>query len=205
MRTSRISLGFFNAPALCLLWLTKHAEVSAQLSAPGVVTGVYGGSVNVSCQYDLKFREYTKYWCKGQVYEFCEIVVKTPRSRPNARSFIVDDKEAGVFTVTMTSLNKSDGGMYWCVIARKGKNNYAGVQLRLSKAVFFPTVITTTTITTPLPTHEENSSWVTLRWILFILMLCCVVATHIITWRIKTTRRAQPHQQLQNQNSNIYE
>ncbi|KAM6981995.1 CMRF35-like molecule 3 [Tautogolabrus adspersus] len=212
MRTSRTILGVFNAPVLCFLWLTKHAVDSAGLSAPDVVSGVYGGSVTVSCQYDQRFRNYTKYWCKGLVYEQCKIVVKTPKNRYSDRSSIADDKEAGVFTVTMTSLSESDEGMYWCVISRFGRNTHAGVRLQLSN-----TVISTTTIKPPLMTHEGISWWAALRWILFILMLCCVVTTHIITWRIKTAEKTRlnqviftvdgpnPKPQLQNQNSNIYE
>ncbi|XP_044067275.1 CMRF35-like molecule 3 [Siniperca chuatsi] len=131
---------FFNAPVLCLFWLTKHAVDLVQLSAPEVVTATYGGSVTVSCQYDHQFREYTKYWCKGPKYELCTIVVKTPRNRYRGRSSIADDKEAGVFTVTMTSLRESDEDTYWCVIARIGWNVYTGVRLCVSH-----TVITTTT------------------------------------------------------------
>ncbi|XP_074537998.1 CMRF35-like molecule 1 [Halichoeres trimaculatus] len=204
MRTSRIRPGFFIAPVLCLLWLTEHSVDSAQLSAPERVTGAYGGSVIIPCQYDQKFREYTKYWCKGLVYELCKIVVKTPRDRNgDNRSSIVDNKEAGVFTVTMTSLNKSDEGMYWCVISRHGKNNRKGVRLKLSDTA---TATTTTEISTPFITHAETSWWRTLRWILFSLMLCCAVAAHIITWRMKTMRKTSPHHQLQHQNSqNIYD
>uniref|UniRef100_A0A3B5B9Z1 Immunoglobulin V-set domain-containing protein n=1 Tax=Stegastes partitus TaxID=144197 RepID=A0A3B5B9Z1_9TELE len=110
---------------LCFLWLTKHTVDSAQLSAPEVVTGTYNGSVTISCQYSLQFKEYTKYWCKGQVYELCTIIVKTPKVRQNDRSSIVDDKEAGVFTVTMTLLQKTDEDMYWCVIARHGRNIFS--------------------------------------------------------------------------------
>lgn len=122
----------FAAPVLCLFWQTKNGVDSVKLSAPEVVTAAYGGSVTVSCQYDHQFREHTKYWCKGKIYELCEIVVKTPRNRPSDRSSIADDKEAGVFTVNMTSLRESDEDMYWCVIARHGINVYTGVRLRLS-------------------------------------------------------------------------
>ncbi|XP_068453680.1 CMRF35-like molecule 3 [Clinocottus analis] len=151
------------------------------MSAPEAVTGAYGGSVTVACQYDRQFSDYSKYWCKGQIYELCEILVKSPRRRPKDRSSIVDDKEAGVFTVTMTSLRASDADKYWCVIARSGRNVYAGVKLCVSH-----TVITTTTATTT-TTHLEQeviSWWATLRWILFVLMLCCLVTTHIAVWRI---------------------
>ncbi|XP_045912304.1 CMRF35-like molecule 1 [Micropterus dolomieu] len=194
MKTSGI---FFIAPLLCLFWLTKHAVDSAQLSAPGVVTAAYGGSVTVSCQYDHQFREYTKYWCKGRIYELCTIVVKTPKNRHSDRSSIADDKEAGVITVTMTSVRESDQDMYWCVIATPGRNVYTGVRLRVSH-----TVITTTPANSS--PQDEILWWATLRWILFILMLCCLVSTHIIVWRIKTARKRWPQRQFQHQNSNIY-
>uniref|UniRef100_A0A3P8TZ66 Immunoglobulin V-set domain-containing protein n=1 Tax=Amphiprion percula TaxID=161767 RepID=A0A3P8TZ66_AMPPE len=112
--------------------LHTHKLVSAQLSAPDVVTGTYNGSVTISCQYDLQFKENTKYWCKGSVYELCAIVVKTPKNRFNDRSSIVDDQEAGVFTVTMTSLRKPDEDRYWCVIARSGRNIFRRVKLLIS-------------------------------------------------------------------------
>ncbi|XP_029292163.1 CMRF35-like molecule 3 [Cottoperca gobio] len=191
MKTSGISLGFFNASVLCLFWLTKHAVDSVQLSAPEVVTGAYGGSVTVRCQYDQKFRQYTKYWCRGPIYELCDIVVKTPRRQLSERSSIADDKKKGVFTVTMTSLREGDEDMYWCVIARSGRNVYSGVRLSVSH-----TVITTTTAANPSPILEQDeiSWWATLRWILFILMLCCLVSTHIAVWRIKAARKIQPQQ-----------
>lgn len=117
----------FAAPVICLIWLMEHTVDSVQLSAPARVTAEDGGSVTVSCQYDRRFKENTKYWCKGRVYELCKIVVKTPKNRPNKRSFIADN--AGFFNVTMTSLRKSDEGKYWCVIARSGRNVYTGVTL----------------------------------------------------------------------------
>lgn len=36
-----------------------------------------------------------------------------------------------------------------------------------------------------------TSWWAILRWILFILMLCCLVSTHIIAWRIKTAIKCE--------------
>ncbi|XP_042347229.1 CMRF35-like molecule 1 isoform X2 [Plectropomus leopardus] len=200
MRTSGISLTFFSAPVFCLFWLTKHAVDSAQLSAPDVVTGVYGGSVTIRCQYNQQFREYEKYWCKGQIYEWCKVVVRTPRMKYSDRSSIEDDKEAGVFTVTMTSLTESDKDMYWCVISRQGRNVYTGVRLRLSHAV----MTTTATTTANILEQDGISWWATLRWILFIFMLFCLVSTHVIVWRINATRKIQLQQEFQHQNSNIY-
>lgn len=105
---------------------------SVNLSAPEEVVGTYGGSVKVTCHYNLRFKNHTKYWCKGRVYELCHIVVKTPRNRWSVRSSIADDQTAGVFTITTTLLRDSDDDVYWCVIARSGKNVNTRVRLRIS-------------------------------------------------------------------------
>ncbi|CAN9516002.1 unnamed protein product [Ophioblennius macclurei] len=180
------------ALVVCFLWLTKQTVGSARLSAPSEVTGTYGGSVTVSCRYELRFRDNTKYWCRGQVYELCAIVVKTSWGQRIDRNSIVDDKESGVFTVTMTSLQESDKDMYWCVISRPGRNVFAGVRLHLSHAV---TPITTTQINSLLE-QDEVGWWAVLRWLLFISMLGCLAVTHIAERRIKAARKMQLQQQL---------
>ncbi|MEQ2292780.1 hypothetical protein AMECASPLE_026364 [Ameca splendens] len=123
----------FAVPLLCLLLLMKDKVDSVDLLAPEKVTATHSGLVKVSCQYDLQFKENTKYWCKGPVYELCTVVVKTLKTRPSKRCFIADDWEAGVFTVTMTSLRESDEDKYWCVISRSGRNVYKGVRLLITQ------------------------------------------------------------------------
>lgn len=122
----------FAAPVFYLLFLLQHAVDCIDLSAPKEVVGTYGGSVKVTCQYNLRFKNYTKYWCKGRSYDFCRIVVKTPRNRWSDRSSIADDRTAGAFTITTTVLRDSDDDVYWCVIATSGKNVNARVRLRIS-------------------------------------------------------------------------
>lgn len=117
----------FPAPLLCLLCLIKMN--SAQLSAPEVVGALSGGPVTITCKYDLKFRDYTKYWCKGPMFNRCAIVVETPNGRSSDRSSITDDKNAGVITVRINSFSKSDEGMYWCGISRSGRDIHTGVWL----------------------------------------------------------------------------
>ncbi|KAM3617730.1 uncharacterized protein V6R79_010331 [Siganus canaliculatus] len=203
MRTSGILLHLFYAPGLCLLWITKHAVGTVQLSGPAEVIGANGGSVTVSCKYNQRFRDYTKYWCKGVIYDLCTIVVKTPKNRPNDRSFIVDDKVAGVFTVTMTGLTKSDDDKYWCVISRHGKNTYTGVRLRVSDTVITTTIPTTSS---PPPTEGEACTWwVPLRWIIFILLLCCLATVHIVVWRMRSTKKISLRQQPHYENTNVYD
>lgn len=119
----------FAVPALCLLLLIRDKVDSVDLWAPDEVTATRRGLVKVECQYNLRFKENTKYWCKGPIYELCKIVVKTPRNRSSERFFIADDREAGVFTITMTSLIERDEDMYWCVISRSGRNVFKGVRV----------------------------------------------------------------------------
>ncbi|XP_041861094.1 CMRF35-like molecule 7 [Melanotaenia boesemani] len=186
MKTARIFVSLFNALVLSLLLLPEHNVTSAQLSAPDEVTGPLSGSVTISCQYDLKFQENTKYWCKGPIYDFCKIVVKTPRNRPNSRSSIVDTG-AGVFTVTMTLLTESDEDTYWCVIARGRRNVHKGVKLFISKTVTIPSSTTESNLLLKVA-ELERDWWAILRWILFFIMLGCLASTHIAVWWIKAAR-----------------
>ncbi|KAF7667444.1 hypothetical protein LDENG_00060420 [Lucifuga dentata] len=193
MQAPGMFAGVFNAPVICLLWLMEHSVDSAQLSAPAMVTAEDGGSATVSCRYDHQLMQNTKYWCKGQVYELCKIMVKTPKNRGNDRSFIADDKVAGIFTVTMTSIRKSDEGKYWCVVARPGRNIYTGVTFLVSVTEVTPT--NTSTDSTLLMEQDEISWWVILRWILFIVISgleaqfcsaasCCCQRPAKLTYRI---------------------
>ncbi|XP_034028820.1 CMRF35-like molecule 1 [Thalassophryne amazonica] len=189
-----ISVSFLNVPVLLVFWLMSHTVDLLQLSAPAVVTAPEGGSVTVNCQYGHQYREHTKYWCRGPIYKLCHIVVKTPRNCHSDRSSIVDDKRAMVFSVTMTSLRHSDEDKYWCVIARQGINVYTGVRLLVSSTVKTPPPSTAT------PEYDEISYWATLRWILFILLLCCFVLTNLVLWRINTAQRAWRHKPSEHNN-----
>ncbi|XP_060930109.1 major facilitator superfamily domain-containing protein 4B-like [Limanda limanda] len=183
MRVTGGSAGFLNATVLFLIWLTKQSVGSGLLSAPEVVTAANGGSVTVACQYDPKYKGYTKYWCRGAVYSRCSIEATTVWD--GGRSFIADNKEAGVFTVTMTSLRYRDEDVYWCAIKQFGRDIGVPVQLNVSHTV---TVVTPTTPTMTL-NHDEIGWWATLRWILFISMLGCLISTHIAVWRIQTAKK----------------
>ncbi|KAF6721216.1 CMRF35-like molecule 7 [Oryzias melastigma] len=188
MRTLRMLVHIFKAFLLSVLWLNKQRVGSIQLSAPEEVTGARSGSLTVSCQYDLEFKDNPKYWCKGSIYELCRIVVRTPKRKSTNRTFIVDDNRAGVFNVTMSLLRKQDEDTYWCVISRSGRNVFKRVALRISDVG--ETTPSTTTESNSIQIidkeQEENSWWMTLRWILFFAMLTCLASTHFIVWRIKT-------------------
>ncbi|XP_061908023.1 CMRF35-like molecule 3 isoform X2 [Entelurus aequoreus] len=73
MTTSGGTFGFFTV-LLAILWLPKHSADPVHLRAPRIINAEYGGSVAVSCQYDPQYRGYTKYWCRGPVYELYEVM-----------------------------------------------------------------------------------------------------------------------------------
>ncbi|XP_061530551.1 CMRF35-like molecule 3 [Phycodurus eques] len=188
MGTSVSLFSFFKVPLLFILWLPKHSADPDQLKAPRLIRAANGGSLTVSCWYDSQFRDNSKYWCRGAVYEFCKIVVKTPKQRNHNRWSIADDKEAGAFIVTMTSVRQSDGDKYWCVVARPGRNIVAGVKLIVSNKVIAPTS------TMPENSSESNEQdktrwWEPLRWIIFSSMLFSLVSAHGAVWRIKAAHK----------------
>ncbi|KAK5613158.1 hypothetical protein CRENBAI_000494 [Crenichthys baileyi] len=62
--------------------------------------------------------------------------------------------EAGVFTVTMTSLKESDEDKYWCVISRSGRNVYKGVRLVITQKATTPTTTKNSYLA-----QKERSLW----------------------------------------------
>ncbi|PWA31642.1 hypothetical protein CCH79_00006563, partial [Gambusia affinis] len=164
----------------------KNKVDSADLLAPEEVTASPGGLVKIACQYDLQFKERPKYWCKGSIYELCSILVKTTRKTQRDRFFIADDREAGIFTVTMTSLMESDEDKYWCVISRSGRNVYKSVRLVITQ-----TATTPSTTKSSFLTQQETSLWASLRWFLFLVTLGCLAMTHVVVWRMEASRNPE--------------
>ncbi|XP_077371374.1 CMRF35-like molecule 7 isoform X2 [Festucalex cinctus] len=190
-----------SSPLLFIFWLPKHSADPDQLKAPKVVRAAYGESLIVPCHYDPQFRNSTKYWCRGPIYELCKIIAKTPKQRKNDRCSIADDKEAGVVTVTMTALRRRDADMYWCVVARPGRNIFTGVKIIVSNAVISPTSAV------PETTSETNKDktrwWEALRWIIFLSLVFSVVVVHIVAWKLKAARKVW-HRNVSEKTANIY-
>ncbi|XP_023184522.1 CMRF35-like molecule 3 [Xiphophorus maculatus] len=186
MRTSACSASNICVPVLCLLLLMKNKVDSVDLLAPEEVMAAPGGLVEIACQYDLQFKERPKYWCKGSIYELCRILVRTTRKTQHDRCSITDDREAGVFTVTMTSLMESDEDKYWCVISRSGRNVYKSVRLVITQ-----TATTSTTTKSSFLAQQETSLWASLRWFLFLVTLGCLAMTHVVVWRMEASRNPE--------------
>ncbi|KAL3996100.1 peptidyl-prolyl cis-trans isomerase FKBP5-like protein [Sarotherodon galilaeus] len=100
-------------------------------SAVGVidVTGYVGREVNVSCAYDEGYEFYEKYLCKNDCGSD-DVLITTSNSSKN-KYRIHDDKTARIFTTTITDLQSTDAGKYWCGVTRSGKDIYTEVELKL--------------------------------------------------------------------------
>lgn len=173
---------------LNVVFLTWERTDSAQLSAPSLVEAEEDGLVKISCNYSPRYRDYTKYWCRGPIYELCKIVVKTSGPRVMDRSSITEDKDSGVFTVIINSFKQNDQDKYWCVIAKSGRNIFTGINLCISKPrVLHVTEEASTAISTvTLTGKKETCLWDILRWIIFILLLGCFMTIHY--WRTISLR-----------------
>ncbi|XP_039082324.1 CMRF35-like molecule 1 isoform X2 [Hyaena hyaena] len=118
---------------------------SSEISGPGVVSGLVGGSLTVQCRYVQKWQSHKKWWCRGAEWNSCRILVKTNGSEQEAQwknVSIKDNQKNYTFTVTMVKLTKSDADTYWCGIEKYGTDHGAKVKVTINPA---PTTVSTTT------------------------------------------------------------
>uniref|UniRef100_A0A8C0GYP9 Immunoglobulin V-set domain-containing protein n=1 Tax=Chelonoidis abingdonii TaxID=106734 RepID=A0A8C0GYP9_CHEAB len=96
-----------------------HGLAALELTGPGAVSGLWGGSVSVPCQYHERYQETPKYWCSGIIWQSCSKVVETTGSEAEVKRDTVsirDNHTLYMFTVTMENLTLGDTGIYWCGI-----------------------------------------------------------------------------------------
>ncbi|XP_072886348.1 polymeric immunoglobulin receptor-like [Hemitrygon akajei] len=94
---------------------------STALTGPEQVRGVVGESVTLECQYDQKYKDYVKKWCRRDPDVGCKDLVSTEKPQ-NGRVSMTDNKTQGIFSVTMDNLKNSDEGLYQCMIQKANEN-----------------------------------------------------------------------------------
>nr|XP_035934915.1 CMRF35-like molecule 8 isoform X3 [Halichoerus grypus] len=92
----------------------------SSLSGPTSVTGTVGGSLSVECQYEEKYREVAKYWCKSPCVWSTVKAKEADREVRSGRVSIRDHPANLTFTVTLESLTEDDAGTYRCGIDTSG-------------------------------------------------------------------------------------
>ncbi|XP_016114719.1 CMRF35-like molecule 6 isoform X1 [Sinocyclocheilus grahami] len=112
------------------------------------IHGYSGKGVTITCSHGLASTN-IKYFCR-EPCEDKDVLVKSDQS-PRGR-YTLKDHGAGTFTVSITDLQESDSGIYWCAVDRSVKDTYKEVKLTVSKA------LDTNRPTTPKPAASSQSS-----------------------------------------------
>ncbi|XP_073670397.1 uncharacterized protein [Paramisgurnus dabryanus] len=168
-------------------------EIRVSLTDEIEMHGYSGKYVIISCHF-MEASNNVKYFCRDPCNDE-DILVSSDRS-PNRR-FRLEDSGTGTFTVTITDLQESDSGIYWCGVERVGIDTYHKVNLRVSKESSFATTSRTsgksnpddnTTSSSVTEQHQSNLN-VTLHaiggLILVIVLLCLLVAVYKHRKRVK--------------------
>ncbi|XP_029291135.1 polymeric immunoglobulin receptor-like [Cottoperca gobio] len=115
------------------LLLTLCIALSCVRSAAGLihVSGYEGRGAEVSCTYEQGYESYEKYLCKKECSNEDVLITTTQAAR--YKYSIRDHKQRRVFTVTISDLNLTDAGIYWCGVTRNGKDIYTEVKLEVGK------------------------------------------------------------------------
>ncbi|XP_069345152.1 trem-like transcript 4 protein [Eulemur rufifrons] len=91
-----------------------------KLSVPEELHRVPGQTLSVRCEYSPKREPYQpKIWCRQKAPGTCNIVVTSSKPRiaaQDSRHTVWDEPDAGFFNVTMSQLEETDTGIYWCGI-----------------------------------------------------------------------------------------
>ncbi|XP_034360064.1 CMRF35-like molecule 5 [Arvicanthis niloticus] len=121
------------------------------VTGPREVSSQEQGSLTVQCRYASAWKGYNKYWCRGGNRKRCELLVETNGSKrlvKKNRVSIRDDQTDFIFTVTMEDLRMSDAGIYWCGIAKVGRDPVFKVSVNIDPAPESSTMITIATVLT---------------------------------------------------------
>ncbi|XP_033054884.1 transmembrane domain-containing protein TMIGD3 isoform X4 [Trachypithecus francoisi] len=66
------------------------------------------------CNYNARYKDHPKYWCRGYFRDYCNIIAFSP----NSTNHVALKDTGNQLIVTMSCLTKEDTGWYWCGIQR---------------------------------------------------------------------------------------
>uniref|UniRef100_A0A4W4GX84 Ig-like domain-containing protein n=1 Tax=Electrophorus electricus TaxID=8005 RepID=A0A4W4GX84_ELEEL len=79
-----------------------------------------GASVNIPCHYDMKYKQYKKYWCCERATAFSYCTIMAYANNTNKKVTVTDNPAQSLFTVTMRDLQERNTGAYWCAVEISG-------------------------------------------------------------------------------------
>ncbi|KAK2106822.1 Transmembrane domain-containing protein tmigd3 [Saguinus oedipus] len=72
------------------------------------------------CNYNARYKDHRKYWCRGYFRDYCNIIAFSP----NSTNHVALRDTGNQLIVTMSCLAKEDAGWYWCGIQRDFARDY---------------------------------------------------------------------------------
>uniref|UniRef100_A0A674JLN6 Immunoglobulin V-set domain-containing protein n=1 Tax=Terrapene triunguis TaxID=2587831 RepID=A0A674JLN6_9SAUR len=75
------------------------------LTGPEAVSGLWGRSVSVPCQYHEGYQETPKYWCSGIIWQSCSKVVETTGSEAEVTWGRVSIRDNHILRVSKSDFN----------------------------------------------------------------------------------------------------
>uniref|UniRef100_A0A096LS13 Ig-like domain-containing protein n=1 Tax=Poecilia formosa TaxID=48698 RepID=A0A096LS13_POEFO len=147
-----------------LCCLLSAAALSCVRSAAGLIRvfGYEGADAKVSCSYPEGYESYEKYLCRNDC-DYSDVLITTSQTN-KPRHSIYDDKRTRTFTTTISNLQSTDAGKYWCGVTRNGKDLYTEVKLETKQGINLPNskVISKTaghevTLQCPYPPNHQNN------------------------------------------------
>lgn len=110
----------------------------------GVVRGTAKGTLTTYCMYGQGWESYNKWWCRGENWMSCKILVKTTGSEQlvkKGRASIQDNASQRKFTMTLEDLRYDDAGTYWCGIERIGSDLGSKFSVIIDPGMHYPALI----------------------------------------------------------------
>ncbi|KAM6175942.1 CMRF35-like molecule 1 [Erethizon dorsatum] len=99
-----------------LFWISGLSAAKEDITGPKTVRGQERSSLTVQCRYNLKWKYFRKWWCRGADWSSCKILIITDGSEKEVkkeRLSIRDYQKELMFSVTLEDLKREDAGSYW--------------------------------------------------------------------------------------------
>ncbi|XP_049624405.1 CMRF35-like molecule 1 [Suncus etruscus] len=129
---------------LGILILLCFLSRSATICGPDTVIGYVGGSVTVTCDYDVGYKKNGKWWSRGAASSSRRSLIETTGREQEAkrdRVTLRDIQREHRFIVTMEKLRLHDTDTYWCGIEMPGPDLMFRVTVAVGPGLFAPLLL----------------------------------------------------------------
>ncbi|XP_043940922.1 CMRF35-like molecule 3 [Protopterus annectens] len=133
----------------------------SSVHGPNTVEAFIGEMFTVTCYYDTYYTNYEKYWCKGENWKNCMILIETTGSEEEihkGRYSIKDNHTSHSFSINVYTPQKTDSGFFWCGINKYMWDKMTKIEINLSALPSTVKISATTFTTLPTTTATLTAS-----------------------------------------------